>query len=104
MGQTVSGTVSIGNGSGNNATFNVVVKRTKLTASITCNAPQDSTGSYLVAAGSTGTCTVFLNMPCPGNGCSVPLASSDVTQIIVPGSMTILGGALTGTFIVTALP
>jgi len=57
--------------------------------------PQDSTGNYLVVAGSAVSCTFTANLTASGTtGATVALTSSDTTRITVPASLTILQGAM----------
>jgi hypothetical protein len=101
-GQSVSGQTAI---NGQTATFSLGVKKIpKLTATITCNAPVDSTGTYQVVAGTSVACIVTVNLAAPTGGATLTLASSDTTQFTVPASVVIAAGGTTGAFQLTATP
>ncbi len=93
-----------------NATANIsaTLGGTTKQVSITVTAPVIVAGltvSPTTAVGGTNlTGTITLSGPAPAGGTVVTLSSSNRAVATVPGSITIVSGAITGTFTVTTLP
>lgn len=76
-----------------------------ITATVSCpGVPVDSSGDFLVVAGTSVTCLVVLSSA-PTTAGTLTLTSADTTQFTVPASTTVAAGSTTSAdFLVTATP
>lgn len=106
-GQSVAGQTTTGSPAQSASATASFKKVPKLVMTLNCpGVPQDSTGNYLVIAGTSVSCTFTLNQAATGtSGAAVAATSADTTQFTVPASVTIPAGALvSAAFSVTATP